>query len=598
MPHLSAIISADMPWGTRPPRPAYRAPTFGPNGMPPVAIDAPIGTRLMTSTPAAIAMSYAPLITPWAAKCADCWELPHWRSTLVAGTDSGNPAASTALRPMFRPCSPTCMTQPMMTSSTSAGSRLLRSTNAFRHSAARSTGCQLLSLPLSFLPRPPPVRTASTITALATEGSLWKNETGRSVSRRYRWLANTAQAKSRDDGLVPTTGRGQTAEQRLARLLELQALLGRVAREIGAALELEPVLKTILSAMRSLADFKGGTIQLVDDAGVYVAASDPPVSADVFAARLPVGSGLSGRVVATGESIYAPDLDHDERVDPVLRNTGSNTAIHSYLAVPLVVLGKVIGAVQVDSNEVNAFDVDDIAVLEGLATQVAGAIEGARRYEQVLELERMKGDFIARISHELRTPLTIMGGFADTLLMHGDALTPERHTEVLARIKRSVDRLSGLLEEILYVASLDAGLTHTKMEDVQLASLLREVRTLSFDDGRVAINCQDGVSAHADPVILRHMLNQLVDNALKYGGDATVTATTPPLTIEVRDHGPGIPLADRELVFQRFYRGNHTGAGMGLGLPVVRQLSAQVGATVTVGDAPDGGAVFTVSFDK
>ena len=59
-------------------------------------------------------------MTPWAAKWMACWDDPHWRSTVVAGTDSGKPAASTALRPMLTAWAPTCMTQPMITSSTRA----------------------------------------------------------------------------------------------------------------------------------------------------------------------------------------------------------------------------------------------------------------------------------------------------------------------------------------------------------------------------------------------------------------------------------------------------------------------------------------------
>ncbi len=101
-------------------------------------------------------------MTPCAPKCIDCWLEPHWRSTVVDGTDSGQPAASTALRPMLSDCSPTCMTQPMMTSSTISGSRPLRSWSALRVSAARAAGCQSLSLPLRF---PPGVRMASTMTA-------------------------------------------------------------------------------------------------------------------------------------------------------------------------------------------------------------------------------------------------------------------------------------------------------------------------------------------------------------------------------------------------------------------------------------------------
>ena len=399
---------------------------------------------------------------------------------------------------------------------------------------------------------------------------------------------------------MSTRQRAATAEERLARLLQLQGLLGRVAREIGPAEELQPVLSTVLAAMRSLVEFKGGTIQLVDERGVYIAASDPvPPGEDLAAARVPIGTGLSGRIVATGEPIYSPDITTDTRVDPEIRKLGTNALGRSYLAVPLVVLGKTIGVLQIDSAEVDAFNEDDMAVLVGLATQVAGAIESARRFEEVLELERLKGDFIARISHELRTPLTIMGGFTDTLLMHGDNLPPERREEVLRRVKTSIERLSGLLEEILYVASLDAGMTHVKPEDLALEPLLADVAQLALDASRVTISCPPGLRLRTDPVILRHILNQLIDNALKYGGDAEVAIDGDGdggLVLSVRDHGPGVPPEDRERIFERFWRGNHTGAGMGLGLPTVRQLAASLGALVTVGDAEGGGAVFEVHF--
>jgi hypothetical protein len=120
----------------------------------------PMGTRVMLSTPAAITMSMLPDITACAAKCSACCDEPHWRSTEVAGTDSGRREASTALRAMFEACSPTWPTQPMMTSSTSAGSMSVRSTSALSTCAARSAGCQPDRRPLR---RPPAVRAAATI---------------------------------------------------------------------------------------------------------------------------------------------------------------------------------------------------------------------------------------------------------------------------------------------------------------------------------------------------------------------------------------------------------------------------------------------------
>ena len=117
----------------------------------------------MTSTPEATTTSYAPAITPWAAKCAACCEDPHWRSTVVPGTLSGHPAAKTALRAIFVDCSPACITQPMTTSSIIPGSMPVRSIKAFIVSATKSTGCQSFNFPFR---RPRGVRIASTITAL------------------------------------------------------------------------------------------------------------------------------------------------------------------------------------------------------------------------------------------------------------------------------------------------------------------------------------------------------------------------------------------------------------------------------------------------
>src|SRR5580693_7366517 len=154
----------------------------GPKGYPSSrTTEDPIGVLVIDSTPAATAMSYAPAMTPWAAKCTACCDEPHWRSTVVPGTDSGQPAASTALRPMLKDCSATCMTQPMITSSTWAGSSWLRSATALRASDAKSTACQLRSLPLRF---PPAVRTASTMTAVVMVSP--PNPAGRWAPRRFR----------------------------------------------------------------------------------------------------------------------------------------------------------------------------------------------------------------------------------------------------------------------------------------------------------------------------------------------------------------------------------------------------------------------------
>ena len=380
--------------------------------------------------------------------------------------------------------------------------------------------------------------------------------------------------------------------ERLSRLLGLQTLLAHVAREIGPALELQGVLQAVLRAMRSLMDFRGGSILLVEDGQLHVAASDPSVDSAVAELRIPVGSGLAGRAVEFAQTVYSPDLDADARVDPVVRSTGSNKEMKSFLAVPLVCLGSAIGALEVDSAEVDAFDDVDRTVLEGLATQMAGAIESARRYEEMLELERLKNDFIGRISHELRTPLTIMTGFVSTLLAHDEEFGPDDRKAMLERTRKSMDRLSDLIDELLTAASFDAGMAEAQITEVKVAPVLLAIRAEAVDPERVRVICPPGLVERADAKLLKQALHLLVDNAMKYGGNAELTAV--PGEIAVRDHGPGVPESLGESVFERFVRGSTSKPGMGLGLPLVRSLCTAMGATVALESPADGGACFRI----
>jgi K+-sensing histidine kinase KdpD len=385
------------------------------------------------------------------------------------------------------------------------------------------------------------------------------------------------------------------AEQRLERLLALQELLADVSHRIGPALELPPVLQNVLEAMRSLIDFRGGSICLVDDRGVFVAAAETEITPEMAGARVPVGTGLAGRVVQSGEPIYSPDLDADQRVDQNLRRLGTNLPTKSYLGVPLVCLGRVIGVLQVDSVETAAFDDEDMRLLQGLATQVAGAIESARHNEEIRHLEQLKADFMARVSHELRTPLTIIAGFADTLATYDDSIDDTQRVQMLERIRGASVRLQGLIDELLTVNQFEV--VEPRVEKVNVPDVLDGVRSRSLDPDRVTITVDtDGHTLETDPKILGHVLALLVDNALKYAGDAELHASRD--VIRVRDHGAGIPEELRADLFERFTRGDHTTPGMGLGLAVARALAEPLNAKLELVElAPDEpGACFELRF--
>ena len=385
------------------------------------------------------------------------------------------------------------------------------------------------------------------------------------------------------------------AEARLARILDAQAVLALVAATLGPDLDIDEVLSSVLTAMRKIVDFKGGAVQLVDKRGVYIAASDPPVTPEMASLRVRLGEGISGRVVASGRPLWSGDIKRDERVSAAMRAVGSNFETHSYLAVPLVCLGETIGALQIDSKEVDAFDADDVTLLEGLAAQVAGVIESARRYALVMELERLKSDFISRVSHELRTPITIIDGFVMTMLDHGEHLDDEQRRDILRRCRTASARLSRLIEELITLARLETGVIQSQPTPTKMKKLLDDVALAATDPSLVRVEAPDDLILTIDPELTRRALGFLVDNAAKYGNEATIVITEDG-AIEVLDRGPGIADDVKESVFELFTRGRATTdiPGLGLGLPMARTLVAAMGGEMTIDDRPDGGTVVRI----
>lgn len=375
------------------------------------------------------------------------------------------------------------------------------------------------------------------------------------------------------------------------RLLRAQRTLFDVAAQLGPALELQPVLDIALRAMQDVVeDVKGGTIVLREGDQLRIAVCEPAVSEDVRELRLPVGSGLSGLVVRTRRPYRTGNLRTDPHVDLDVATTGSNATIVSWLGVPLLVLGECIGLLQVDSASADAFDEADEATLVGLGTLVAGAIESARRFEAVVELEQLKSGFLERVSHELRTPITIMQGFASTLRDLGHDLDASARVAMVERIGKASQRLGYLVEEMLMLTSLDAGMTQPHIEVVELDAILRDA--VQSVEGEWAIERPErtGITLSCDAVLLRQVLAPLLDNAVKYAGGARITAAVDvdSVVIQILDDGPGIDPALRPRIFDRFVRGRHTLAGMGLGLSISRHLAASLRATVEEVAVEDG----------
>jgi signal transduction histidine kinase len=205
---------------------------------------------------------------------------------------------------------------------------------------------------------------------------------------------------------------------------------------------------------------------------------------------------------------------------------------------------------------------------------------------------RTKDEFLAAVSHELRTPLTVISGFSDSLRrMHGDDAELARF---LDPIDRNVRRLDTLVGDLLTLVSLDAGAVTPFRERIDLAHVLPEAPTvLAGLEGPVDVVVEPGAVVTADPRHLDRVLTNLLVNAQRHGAAPFELHAAPDgdvVQLCVRDHGSGIPDDSRELLFERFARGEHSRsvAGTGLGLAIVRELIELNGGDVRYEDAGPG----------
>jgi signal transduction histidine kinase len=234
---------------------------------------------------------------------------------------------------------------------------------------------------------------------------------------------------------------------------------------------------------------------------------------------------------------------------------------------------------------------------------VAALLQLHREYE----LARLRTDFVSGVSHELRTPLAQIRMFSETLLL-GRVRSDRERLRSLEIIDQEARRLTHLVENLLHFSRSERQVTRLSPAPAPLAVLVREAieafAPLAATRGiTLASDLADGLVALVDAEAVRQMLLNLLDNAAKYGPpDQTVTvglrATEGRARLWVDDQGPGIPAADRERIWERFWRlerdRGSSIAGTGIGLSVVRELVALHGGRAWAEDAPEGGARFVI----
>lgn len=248
---------------------------------------------------------------------------------------------------------------------------------------------------------------------------------------------------------------------------------------------------------------------------------------------------------------------------------------------------------------------DDAVMLASLVDQTALAherivLEGqARQVDALRERDRLRGALLGSIAHDLRTPLTAVIAATEAIPAEGDYAEEVRIARAESR------RLQRFLHDLLEASRIEHGTIHPKWESVDmtdvLASVLRDLRQDGPEARVVTHSESDCPFVWSDPLLLRHALINLVDNALKFSpGDTAVNVQLAcsgnRIVCRVLDHGPGLP-ADTDALFERFHRleGGDRMGGSGLGLWIAKNFVEAVGGTISADNREGGGAAFTIS---
>src|SRR6266496_2310882 len=240
--------------------------------------------------------------------------------------------------------------------------------------------------------------------------------------------------------------------------------------------------------------------------------------------------------------------------------------------------------------------------------QGTGVVFVARDMSAMKVANHVRANFVSMVSHELRTPLNSVHGFIDLLLQGQMGELNEEQHKYLGYTQEGVQQLISIVEDILFMTRSDSGQFEIRSQEVQFRSLARQiVSSLQPQALRADVELHQDVATDApllyiDPQRIKQVLNNLVSNAIKYtppGGTITISSRRYDDRFElisIADTGYGIPVEDRQHIFERFYQSNHSQqskmGGYGLGLSIAKLIVEQHGGKIGFDTVLNEGTTF------
>ncbi len=397
----------------------------------------------------------------------------------------------------------------------------------------------------------------------------------------------------------------------LRRKEAIQALLKELSQDF-ASQDLDNLLKKLTDKVREFFKVDIADVRVIDGFRIMGISG---IDAEEMRGSATGKGGGSTWVVENRRPLVLPDISRVK--DPPIGQTARRLGIQGYLAVPLFSRrGDVIGVLRALSYPPRQFQTEEIELLQQMGNGAGIALENARLLDQIrkqadelTQASKVKNEFLGFVSHELRTPVNIIMGYA--ALMEGGMCgesNPEQ-TKVLEKISVNSRELLSMIDQLLEATKIEAGAVKPEFVQVGVTHFLEELKSIYSVPTQKAIAVEwkippDLPEVSTDPERLRHILTNLLGNAVKYTNSGGIVLSARHLRDErmvefkVADTGIGIPPEELPHIFEMFSQvrssRRHSSGGVGLGLFIVKKFTELLGGQIHVDSAQGVGSTFTL----
>jgi len=386
-----------------------------------------------------------------------------------------------------------------------------------------------------------------------------------------------------------------------------------IAKAVTSTLNFTAVLNTIAQLATKAMNARACSIRLLDEERRQLWVSAAYGLSEEYLAKGPVDldkslvdrGALRGKPIAILDVTKDPGFQYPEEV--------KKEGIRSVLCVPLSVREKPIGVLRLYTGEIHRFTDEEIEFLSTLASQGAVAIENARTYQRLEDLEQAKSDFVFTVAHELKAPVAAIQSILRVLLEGYAGEIFQKQKDLIGRVERRLAALQSLIRDLLALGALKGALPEAKKTDVILNGVVNRVVDMvqsEVDEKGLALQVEIPgtlLTVKATDEDIERLLSNLLENAVKYTPAKgkvylQVSLNDDSVRIVVSDTGIGISPESMPRIFEEFYRGKNAKEigqeGTGLGLSLVKRIVDRYHGKISVESKVREGSTFTVTLPR